>query len=204
MSGRARRVYGEAMHLARRLAKWWRRQPRATDVAIAAAVTLVVQLDTWSNAWVEGSRPALAAAGLAMTVSLVWRTSHPVAVTAVVFGALGIQDLIAGSGAHTPDTQLIAWIVATFSVAANADRAGALAGGAMALAATIGWLGIDDFLYPLQLVGGAWIAGRLVRSRQQRAVALERHTVSLDSAIPTATSGAPAGPASPARQSPQP
>jgi signal transduction histidine kinase len=180
MSGRTRSVYGGAVHLARRLAAWWRRHPRATDTAIAVAITLIVQVDTWSNAWVEGSRPALAAAGLAMTVPLGWRTSHPVAVCAIVFAALGIQDVIAGSNARTPDAQLVAWIVATFSVAANADRAGALVGAAMALAATIGWLGIDDLVFPVEIVGGAWIAGRLVRSRQQRAVTLEHHTVSLD------------------------
>ncbi len=162
------------------LADRWRRHPRATDTAIAAAITLVVQWDTWTNAWVQGSRPALALAGLAMTVPLAWRASHPLAVTAIVFGALGLQDLVAGSGARTPDTQLVAWIVATFSVAAHAERRPALAGAAMAFAATLGWLGPENFLYPAQLVGGAWIAGRLVRSGQQRAVALERHTVAVE------------------------
>jgi len=157
-----------------------RRHPFGADALLAAAITLLVQRDTWTNDWVQGSRPALALSGLAMTVPLAWRRRGPLAVAAIVFGALIVQDLVAGSDAHTPDPQLVAWIVAAYSVAAHADRAGALAGGALALGSTIGWIGLDDALLPLTVIGGAWAAGRVVHSGQLRAVALEEHTVALD------------------------
>jgi signal transduction histidine kinase len=164
----------------RRLAVLWRRQPFAVDASLAAAITVLVQQDTWTNGWVQGSRPALAAAGLAMTLPLAWRRRHPVAVAAVVFGALTVQDVVAGSDAHTPDPQLVAWIVAAYSVGAHANGAGALAGGALALGSTIGWIGLDDAFLPVAVIGGAWVAGRLVHAGRARAVALEERTVALD------------------------
>jgi signal transduction histidine kinase len=164
----------------RPLAVLWRRHPFAVDASLAAAITVFVQQDTWTNGWVQGSRPALAAAGLAMTLPLVLRRRHPVAVAAVVFGALAVQDVVAGSDAHTPDSQLVAWIVAAYSVGAHADGAGAFAGGALALVSTIGWIGLDDAFLPVAVIGGAWVAGRLVHAGRARAVALEERTVALD------------------------
>jgi signal transduction histidine kinase len=164
----------------RRLAVLWRRQPFAVDASLAAAITVLVQQDTWTNGWVQGSRPALAAAGLAMTLPLALRRRHPVAVAAVVFGALAVQDVVAGSDARTPDPQLVAWIVAAYSVGAHADGAGAFAGGALALGSTIGWIGLDDAFLPVAVIGGAWVAGRLVHAGRARAVALEQRTVALD------------------------
>jgi signal transduction histidine kinase len=164
----------------RRLAAFWRRQPFAVDAALAVAITLVVQQDTWTNGWVQGSRPALALAGLAMTLPLAWRRRWPLAVAVLVFAALAVQDVVAGSNGHTPDPQLVAWIVAAYSVAAHSDRAAALAGGTLALGASIGWLGLDDALLPLVVIGGAWLAGRLVHGGHVRVVALEERTAALD------------------------
>jgi signal transduction histidine kinase len=164
----------------RRLVAWARRHSFAADAVLAAAITVVVQQDTWTNGWVRGSRPALALAGLAMTLPLAWRRRRPLAVATIVFGALTAQDLVAGSDAHTPDPQLLAWIVAAYSVAAHANPARALAGGTLALGSTIGWIGVDDALLPVAVIGGAWVAGRLVRGGYLRALALEERTVALD------------------------
>jgi signal transduction histidine kinase len=164
----------------RRLATAWRRLPFAADATLAGVITAVVQQDTWTNGWVQGSRPALAVAGLAMTLPLAWRRRRPLTVAAVVFGALAVQDAVAGSDAHTPDTQLVAWIVAAYSVAAHADRTSALAGGALALGSTIGWIGLDDALLPTAVIGAVLVAGRVVRGGHVRAVALEERAVALD------------------------
>jgi signal transduction histidine kinase len=158
----------------------WRRHPFAADAVLAAALTVLVQQETWTSGWVRGSRPALAVAGLAMTVPLAWRRKRPVEVAAIVFGALIVQDLVAGSNAHTPDPQLFAWIVAAYSVGAHADRLGAAVGGILALGSTIGWIGLDDALLPVAVIGGAWVAGRLVHGGHRRAVALEERAVALD------------------------
>jgi signal transduction histidine kinase len=157
-----------------------RRHPLAADAALAAVITAFVQQDTWTNGWVQGSKPALAAAGFLMTVPLVWRRRYPFAVAVVVFGTLALQDIIAGSNAHTPDSQLFAWIIAAFSVAAHADQTRAVAGGVLAVGSAIGWIGFDDALLPVAVIGGAWVAGRLVNRGQLRALALERRAVALD------------------------
>ena len=52
------------------------------------------------------------------------------------------------------------------SVALHAGRRAARAGGVLALAAGLVWLGFDDFLLPVLLFGGAWLAGRLVFRQQ--------------------------------------
>jgi signal transduction histidine kinase len=162
------------------MVSWVRRHPFAADALVVGAITAVVQQDTWTNGWVRGSRPALAFAGLAMTLPLAWRRRRPLAVAAIVFGALIVQDVLAGSDAHTPDPQLIAWIIAAYSVAAHCDRPAALLGGILSLGATFGWIGLDDALLPLVVIGGAWIAGRLVRGRELRASAFEQRAVALD------------------------
>jgi signal transduction histidine kinase len=91
-----------------------------------------------------------------------------------------VQDLAVGSGAHSPDSQLVAWIVAAYSVAAHCDRRGALVGGVLGLAAAIGWLGLDDFVLPVVVIGGALIGGRLVRGRQLLVGELAERTAELE------------------------
>src|SRR5205823_10608241 len=103
----------------------------AADAALAVAITVVVQQETWTSGWVRVSKPALAVAGLAMTLPLVWRRRWPLAVAVTVFAALAVQDAAAGSNAHTPDSQLLAWVVAAYSVAAHSGRTAALAGSAV-------------------------------------------------------------------------
>ena len=165
----------------RRSVAWSRAHPFGADAVVAGAITLYVQHDTWTNDWVGGwSLPGYAITGLAMTLPLALRRQRPVMVAAIVFGALIAQDLAVGSSAHSPDSQLVAWIVAAYSVAAHSDRRGALVGGVLGLGATIGWLGLDDFVLPLVVIGGALIGGRLVRARQLLVAQLAARTVELE------------------------
>ena len=53
-------------------------------------------------------------------------------------------------------------------------------GGALSLGSSIGWLGLDDALFPLVVIGGAWVAGRVVHGGDVRVVALEERTAALD------------------------
>jgi signal transduction histidine kinase len=164
----------------RRLIEWLRGHPFAADAALALALAALVEQDTLTNGWITGPRGLYAAAGLAMTVPLAWRRRRPLAVAAIVFGALIVQDLAAAGGNNTPDTQLVAWIVAAYSVGAHSGRREALLGTALALGATIGWIGVDDALLPLMVIGGALVAGRLVRGRQLLADSLAERTAELE------------------------
>jgi signal transduction histidine kinase len=63
-----------------------------------------------------------------------------------------------------------------YSVSAHGAGRAPILGGAISLAAGLVWLGADDFLLPVVIFGGAWIAGRLVRNRQLYAGVLEERT----------------------------
>jgi signal transduction histidine kinase len=87
-------------------------------------------------------------------------------------GALIAQSLALGT-TPSPDFELVAWLIAVYSVAAHTERRTALIGGGIGLAGGLTWIGLDDFLLPVVTFGGAWLAGRLVRQRQRYASALE-------------------------------
>jgi signal transduction histidine kinase len=160
----------------------WRlaeRHPFASDAAIAIAIAAFVLSDLWTSGdYLTGSKAIYVPAGLAMTVPLAWRRRAPLAVTAVVMGALVIESLAVGS-APTPDSQLIAWLLAIYTVAAHCDRRAALAGGAMSIAAGLVWMGVDDFFFPVVVFGGAWLAGRLVRQRDVHAQVADERSAAL-------------------------
>jgi signal transduction histidine kinase len=154
--------------------------PRASDAALAVAFAAIVQSDIWTSGhYLTASKAIYVPTGLLMTLPLAWRRRAPLAVAAVVMGALVVESLAVGS-APTPDSPLISWLLAIYSVAAHCDRIAALAGGLLSLAAGLVWMGFDDFLFPLVVFGGAWFAGRLVRQRQVYALALEERAAALE------------------------
>jgi signal transduction histidine kinase len=154
--------------------------PLASDAAVAIAVTAFVQVDIWTSGdYLTASKAIYVPTALLMTLPLVWRRRAPLLVCAVVMGALIVQSLAVGS-APTPDSALIAWLLAIYSVAAHCNRVGAAAGGAMSLGAGLVWMGVDDFFFPVVVFGGAWFAGRLVRQRQVYALALAERASALE------------------------
>ena len=166
--------FGEIRHLIAR-------HPLAADAVVAAVLTLFVQQDIWASSdYFTASKAIYVPAALLMTLPLAFRRRAPLAVAVVVMGALVVEALLVGS-APTPDSQLVGWLFAVYSVAAYCGRVAAVAGGALSLAAGVVWIGFDDVFFPLVVFGGAWVAGRLVRQRglygdamAQRAAALER------------------------------
>jgi signal transduction histidine kinase len=154
--------------------------PFAVDCAIAVALAAIVVEDLVSSGgYYTASQWIYVPAALLMTLPLAWRRRAPLAVCAVVLGTLAAESLAVGS-APTPDVAMVAWLLAIYSVAAHCGRRSALAGGAISIAAGLVWMGVDDFLLPVVVFGGAWIAGRLVRQRQEYAEALEERTAALE------------------------
>lgn len=154
--------------------------PFTTDAVIAVALAGVVLWDVvTSGDYYTASKSIYVPAALLMTLPLAWRRRAPLTVCAVVMGALAAQSLAAGS-APTPDSALVAWLIAIYSVAAYCGRVRALAGGTISLAAGLVWIGVDDALFPIVVFGGAWLAGRLVRQRYVYALALEERTAELE------------------------
>jgi signal transduction histidine kinase len=158
-----------------------RRHPFASDAALAFALAALVLSDVFtSRAYLSGSLSIYVPVALLMTLPLAWRRRAPLAVAAVVMGAFAAQSLILDP-TPTPDVELVPAIVAMYSVGAHEKRRASYLGAAIGLAAGLIWLGVDDFLLPTLIFGGAWLAGTLVRKRNlyaealaQRASVLER------------------------------
>lgn len=162
------------------LVRFLKRHPREADLVLALALAALVQVEVWtSHGYLSGPKSVYLPAGLLMTVPLAWRRRVPLAVVTIVMGTQVVQSFLV-SPAPTPDSPLAAWLVAVYSVAAHDELRRALVGGAIALGGWLVWLGPDDFLLPVVLVGGSWAAGRLVRERQLLAAALEARTAALE------------------------
>jgi signal transduction histidine kinase len=158
------------------------RHPFASDAALAVAVAAFVQFDIWTSGdYLTASKAVYVPAALLMTLPLAWRRRAPLAVVVIVMAALIFESLAVGS-APTPDSPLIAWLLAIYSVAAHCDRRRALVGGAVSLIAGTVWIGLDDVFFPIVVFGGAWLAGRLVRQRQVHAVTLQERAAALERA----------------------
>ncbi len=140
-------------------------QPAIRDALLAAGLALLVELEILLTD-VSGPTMALVVLGLAATLPLVARRRAPVAVVAIVMAAaLGLDAL---SEVQEPQITLLAFVLATFSAGAYADRRRALVGLAIALGSIL----VDqpaDFVVMGPLLAAAWIVGRLVRSHALQA-----------------------------------
>jgi signal transduction histidine kinase len=158
-----------------------RGHPFAIDTVAACALATLVLSDVFtSRGYLSGSSWVYVPVAVLMTIPLAWRRLAPLVVVVLVMGAFGAQSLILDP-TPTPDVELIPALVAVYSVAAHGKRWVSFVGGGLSLAAGLIWLGVDDFLLPIVMFGGAWLAGRLVQKRQlyaqafvERARVLER------------------------------
>jgi signal transduction histidine kinase len=152
-----------------------RGHPFATDALLAIGLAALVLSEVLtSQAYLTGSNWVYVPAALLMTVPLAWRRRAPLVVVALVMGAFAVQSLILDP-MPTPDTELIPALIAVYSVALHGGRRVSYAGGCLSLIAGLIWLGVDDFLLPVVIFGGAWFAGRLVQQRQLYAQAFAEH-----------------------------
>jgi signal transduction histidine kinase len=143
-----------------------RGHPFASDAVLAFGLAALVLFEVFTSGdYLTGSRWVYVPVALLMTLPLAWRRRAPLAVVALVMGAFAAQSLILDP-TPTPDVELIPALIAVYSVAANGAGWIPFAGGGFSLAAGLIWLGVDDFLLPTVIFGGAWFAGRLVQKRQ--------------------------------------
>ena len=157
----------------------WR--ARYGDALLAAAISVFVLQNVWTESWVHGSRPFLTLTSLAMTVPLAWRRRAPLAVAAITAAALLLQVAVEPTD-HPVDAQFLAWIVASYSLGVHADLRAALAGEALLIVAVDLWAyhtGDDLVFVPLILIGFA-LVGRVVRSRNRLTEQLRERTRELE------------------------
>jgi signal transduction histidine kinase len=160
----------------RAIVRMLRDRPFVADAVLACALAGLVLDDVFTaGGYLSGSSWVYVPVGLLMTVPLAWRRRVPMVVVVVVMGAFAAQSLILGSS-PAPDVELVPALIATYSVAVHGQRWVPFVGGSMSLASGLVWLGLDDFLLPTVMFGGAWLAGRLVQNRQIHARAFEERT----------------------------
>jgi signal transduction histidine kinase len=173
-------------------AKWLDERPELVlDLLIAGVLTAVMQVEVWFHDGQDetfANRPLSSPLMAAATISLAWRRRAPLAVAAIVSGALATQALATGTFTSGFGI-LFTFFVALYSVGAYAEGARRLFGLALIAAAngvrhlegapyseTDNW--VAAFFYVLELLvfsAGAYVGSRR-RSRRLAEVAgqLER------------------------------
>jgi signal transduction histidine kinase len=147
------------------------------DVVVALALTLAVQGEIWAPGMFGADtgledRPLLSVLSLAICLPLAVRRTWPWAVAVIALGA----EVAMGRLATPPEglANLLAMLVATYSLGRFARRPGRYAGIALVAAAAFG-VGEDlaDNVFVLVVLGGAWAAGVLVARRTDDLASLE-------------------------------
>ena len=139
------------------------------DVALGLAVVVAGALEVWvpalsSGEQAMGHRPALTLAALVAGAALVLRRVRPLLSLLLVLAAVQAQIWLAGTESLAG---LAAVLVALFAVGMTSGRQPALLGlGVAAWWVLLQGEDLADHAFGLLLVGGPWVAGRLVRGRQ--------------------------------------
>ena len=175
MTGVLGRVTLDAMGIARR-------HPLATDALIAVVLCAFVLQDVLgSGDYFTASKAIYVPAAILTTLPLAFRRRAPLTVALIVMTIAAAQSIAVGD-AHTPDSALPAWLLAIYTMAAGCERGPALVGLAVSMAAGLIWLGVDDFLLPVVVFGGAWLAGRFARQTREHARIVEERSEALSRA----------------------
>jgi signal transduction histidine kinase len=159
-------------------------RPR-TDLLVAAAVTLAVQLDLWLVEGLSGVRGVTVASALLFTGSLYWRRSDPRVMVALASIALIGGAALGGELTETLTVAATAMLIVFFAASALPRRASVVAVVAFLLASWADLVLARDPEYSLVsdiaftsmiIVPGPYLAGRALRDRRQRTEELERLT----------------------------
>ena len=156
---------------------WRRMSPRAVDVTLTAAILVAAVSETLYASGVKEPRWASALIAAATSLVLLWRRSHPVAMSVLLF-ALALPQ-----AAFLADpSELIATffpvLVLAYSGAAYAERRAAqvvltvLLTGVVLLAVVSGSDTAGDIYFPAAVVLLCWLGGRTVRTRGRLAAEL--------------------------------
>ncbi len=142
------------------------------DAVLAVLLTLLAQIELLLADVVEGPMLLHSLAFMAMTASVAWRRSFPLLAAALAAAGLASQTI--GGDAEVVGG-FLALIIVTYSVASYAPLKPAIVGGTLIMAAVF----VYPFLRKVSFVDevgnaaifvGAWALGRMVRSRQRRAL----------------------------------
>ena len=145
-----------------------------TDLLVALALAVAVQAEIWIW-WDEaeaGAKPLAAVFGLALAVPLVGRRRRPLLALVACVAVYATWILVSPPrGSLAP---YLVMLVATYSVAAHGSARASWVGLVLSVAAEVLLVvrttnSLADYAFILTFLVGAWLAGRGMRIRQQRA-----------------------------------
>lgn len=162
----------------------WARVKRSldSDVALAAALAVLGQVEVWTKSAVTG-RVVVVPLYLLFAGAIAFRRRRPLAAAVTTFAGVNLS-LIAGVPRRETLVGLAALMIVAYSVAVYNEVRPARIGLAVGLVLT--WAGvvltpgsktIDNYLMITLILGGAWGLGRMLRRRLMEAVALERRAL---------------------------
>jgi signal transduction histidine kinase len=159
--------------------------PSRTDASLAAALLAFFLAEVVLEARFDGDRPVSAIAALAMCGSLLWRRDAPLLAVGAGVGVIVLSNAAAPALGET-GAFLLAFVVALYSLGRHARGRAAHHGGLL-LAAAVPLAAIEpgeDFLvgdlaYIALIFAGPWLAGLVLRRRNEQEQALEARAATL-------------------------
>jgi signal transduction histidine kinase len=148
-----------------------------SDVALAAAMMALGQIEVWANGKIQ-PRVAAVICELGLGLALVVRRRFPLA-TMLAVTVAATAEAAAGVPLQEPLVPLIASVIAVYSLVLYATAEQALIGAVIglvgiAIQTASQHKGIGNFLFALVFLVVAWVAGRAMHARSSRADELER------------------------------
>ncbi|MGH9252248.1 MAG: DUF7134 domain-containing protein, partial [Acidimicrobiales bacterium] len=154
------------------------------DAALAVLMAAVTTVETLSGNYDEGPLWLVVVTGLLLTLPLALRRRYPIGVYALVLMMIVVQTVVLGSNEGVG--LFFGLLVSLYTLAAHRPLRPALIGllAFVPVMAFSNWRAdgnpFEDLSFIVTLTGGAWVAGRIVWSRQQMVDQLSAQAVELE------------------------
>lgn len=151
------------------------------DALLGAVLVAAAQIEVWTATDGRVSTSMVAVLGTAPVVLRRWLPMVALVIVHLPLILLSLERSDSFSFA-----QLLAMMVTTYSVAHECARGRALTGlglsigSALANSAAAPGTDVGDFVFPMILLGGPWVAGRAIRAWGERTLELEKLTRDLE------------------------
>jgi signal transduction histidine kinase len=160
-------------------------RPRRIDLALAAALGLVIEVELILTSVRETPLVPALLLGAVLAAAMAWRSTAPLA-TLGVLGAVAVAFALADTPPENLASTTILVAVLSFAIGAHLSRRRAQAGlvGVGVLVVVVTALGPDqtvgDVIFPIVLFAGCWSLGRFGRSRAHLTAELRARTAQLE------------------------
>jgi signal transduction histidine kinase len=156
-------------------------RPRRTDLALAAALCVVIEVELVLTSVRETPLVPALLLGAVLTAAMAWRSTAPLA-TLTAVGAVALALALADTPPENLASTTILVAILSFAIGAHLARRRARAGllGVGVLVVVVTALGPDqtvgDVIFPVVLFAGCWALGRFGRGRAHLTAELRART----------------------------